>query len=411
MWAKLIEEHEKRIEAIKHTPKPDGPTLISSIDMRLLDTTTIKLSEFHDADIPPYAILSHTWGKNEVSFQDLHRVKSKGPQSYYKIARCCALAALQGYEWVWIDTCCIDKTSSSELSEAINSMYRWYQNSRICYAYLEDVSIDDMETFGSSRWFTRGWTLQELLAPAEVHFYDMRWTKLGSMRSLCEMVAAATDIPPKCLEDRAGVSVAARMSWASKRQTSRVEDLAYSLMGLFDVNMPLLYGEGPKAFMRLQHEIVRNIDDESLFAWTDSSLLVSGIFALSPAAFVDSGDVVARDYPVFYRREPNTVTSRGLSIELFGQVGKDAHSEFDLVPLHCARSADRSMPIVIQVLRYREPNTYARILPGKLGLLGMRDSHVGAELEVESRRVYIKPLYRAVSTFKDGRFYEPEATN
>ena len=93
--------------------------------MRLLDTTTIKLSEFHDADIPPYAILSQTWGKNEVSFQDLYRVKSKRPQGYYKIARCCALAASQGYKWVWIDTCCIDKTSSSELSEAINSMYRW----------------------------------------------------------------------------------------------------------------------------------------------------------------------------------------------------------------------------------------------------------------------------------------------
>ena len=275
---------------------------------------------------------------------------------------------------------------------------RWYQNSRICYAYLEDVSIDDMENFGSSRWFTRGWTLQELLAPAEVHFYDMRWTKLGSKRSLCEMVAAATNIPPECLEDRAGVSVAARMSWASKKQTSRIEDIAYSLMGLFDVNMPLLYGEGPKAFMRLQHEIVRNIDDESIFAWTDSSLLVSGIFALSPAAFVDSGDVVARDCSLFYRREPNTVTSRGLSIELFGKVGKDPHSEFDLVPLHCARSGDRSMPIMIQVLKEHKPDTYARILPGKLELLDMRNFDVGVELGVESRRVYVQPLYRAVST-------------
>ncbi|CAF9914377.1 MAG: hypothetical protein ALECFALPRED_009578 [Alectoria fallacina] len=355
--------------------------------MRLLDTTTIKLSEFHDADIPPYAILSHTWGKNESSFQDLHRVKSKGPQGYYKIARCCALAASQGYKWVWIDTCCIDKTSSSELSEAINSMYRWYQNSRICYAYLEDVSIDDMENFGSSRWFTRGWTLQELLAPAEVDFYDTRWTKVGSKRSLCETIAAATNIPPRCLEYRAGVSVAARMSWASKRQTSRVEDIAYSLMGLFDVNMPLLYGEGPKAFMRLQHEIVRNIDDESIFAWTDSSLLMSGIFALSPAAFVDSGDIVAKDYSQFYRREPNTVTSRGLSIELPGKVGKDHHHpNCEMVPLHCARSEDKNVPIMIRLCKDPKPYTFSRMSPNKLQVLDLRDFDVG----VDSRRVYVQ---------------------
>ena len=167
--------------------------------MRLLDTETIKLSEFFDADIPKYAILSHTWGKNEVTFQDLDRVRSKGPQAYHKIARCCALASSRGYQWVWIDTCCIDKSSSAELSEAINSMYRWYEYSQECYAYLEDVSIDDMDQFGSSRWFTRGWTLQELLAPMNLCFYDKDWTNLGSKQDLRKAIALATNIPESIL--------------------------------------------------------------------------------------------------------------------------------------------------------------------------------------------------------------------
>lgn len=163
--------------------------------MRLLNTKTIKLSEFFDADIPKYAILSHTWGKNEVTFQDLDRARAKGSKAYSKIACCCVIASSRGYQWVWVDTCCIDKSSSAELSEAINSMFRWYENSGECYAYLEDVSIDDMDQFGSSRWFTRGWTLQELLAPRKLYFYDKRWTTLGSKDSLCKEVALTTNIP------------------------------------------------------------------------------------------------------------------------------------------------------------------------------------------------------------------------
>lgn len=367
--------------------------------MRLLDTSTIMLSEFFDADIPPYAILSHTWGKNEVSFQDLDHVKTKGPQAYYKIARCCALAASQSYQWVWIDTCCIDKTSSAELSEAINSMYRWYKNSEICYGYLEDVSIDDMDTFGSSRWFTRGWTLQELLAPANVHFYDKRWTKLGSKQSLREAVAAATGVPIECLFHSEnvflGTSVAARMSWASKRQTSRVEDTAYCLMGLFDVNIPLLYGEGLKAFMRLQHEIVKNIDDESIFAWTDNSLSLSGMFALSPAAFVDSGDVVAKTFSQFHRSVPNTVTSRGLCIELVGKIEDHKHRE--LVALHCARSKDKNAPIILHIQKWNKPSiitqfNFTRTSPGKLEVLDF--GRFDLRRRAETRKIYVQPLYR-----------------
>lgn len=374
--------------------------------MRLLDTSTIMLSEFFDADIPPYAILSHTWGKNEVSFQDLDHVKTKGPQAYYKIVRCCALAASKGYNWVWIDTCCIDKTSSAELSEAINSMFRWYNNSEICYAYLEDVSFDDMKNFGSSRWFTRGWTLQELLAPRDVHFYDQRWTHLGSKVSLREAVATATGISADCFFTSVSIlattsipfqdsSVAEKMSWASKRKTSRVEDTAYCLMGLFDVNMPLLYGEGLKAFMRLQHEIVKNIDDESIFAWTDNSLSLSGMFALSPAAFVDSGDVVAKTFSQFHRSVPNTVTSRGLCIELVGKIEDHKHRE--LIALHCARSKDKNAPIILHIQKWNKPSiitqfNFTRTSPGKLEVLDF--GRFDLRRRAETRKIYVQPLYR-----------------
>ena len=317
--------------------------------MHLLDTTTIKLSEFFDADTPKYAILSHTWRKNEVTFQDLDRVRSEGPQAYSKIAACCAKAASHDYQWVWIDTCCIDKSSSAELSEAINSMYRWYQRSGECYVYLEDVSIDDMDQFGSSRWFTRGWTLQELLAPERLYFYDKRWKNLGSKQDLCKAIALATNIPESNLRQfkpRHPVSVAAKMSWASKRQTSRIEDTAYCLMGLFDINMPLLYGEGSKAFTRLQHEIVRNQDDESIFAWTGRFDGLGGVFAESPADFADSGDVVVHKFALFNRPEPNTVTSRGLSMQLVGKFGSEPDREW--VPLHCSRGG-LGKPLMIRI--------------------------------------------------------------
>ena len=358
--------------------------------MRLLNTKTIKLSEFFDADIPPYAILSHTWGKNEVTFQDLDHVRTKGPKAYPKIAGCCAKAASHGFKWVWIDTCCIDKSSSAELSEAINSMYRWYRHSRECYAYLEDVSIDVMDQFGSSRWFTRGWTLQELLAPETLYFYDKNWTNLGSKSDLCEAITLATKIPESIISQKyyglSHISAAAKMSWASRRQTSRVEDTAYCLMGLFDVNMPLLYGEGSKAFRRLQHEIVKNSDDESIFAWTDSSISFSGMFAWSPAAFAYSGNVIRENFEVFHRPEPNTVTSRGLSMQLLGKVedGSDLHRGFEeWVPLHCSRGNGGS-PLMVNLRLLYGPNIYCRKLPGTL-----KQFDEGSFTSRKIRKIYI----------------------
>jgi hypothetical protein len=168
-------------------------------------------------------------------------------------------------------SCCIDKTSSAELSEAINSMFRWYSRSKVCYAYLTDVSYDGFDdSLPKSRWFTRGWTLQELLAPSSVVFYSAEWTRIGDSEVLISVLRNVTRIDEGILSRTKSldwVSVAEKMSWAATRETTRVEDMAYCLLGIFDINMPLLYGEGGRAFQRLQEEILRNSQDQSLFAW------------------------------------------------------------------------------------------------------------------------------------------------
>jgi hypothetical protein len=260
--------------------------------MRLIHTTSGEFKEFFDSEIPPYSILSHRWGPDEVSFQDYEAGTKEFSEGHTKIRRCCALALERGFDWVWIDTCCIDKKSSAELTEAINSMYRWYENARECYAYLNDVTWaqigtkDEMEQsrkeFRDSKWFTRGWTLQELLAPELVLFFDRSWNLIGPKSSegvkvsdLATEISSITEIDIKYIKNvyrGRGACAAVKMSWVSRRQTSRSEDMAYCLLGIFDVNMPLLYGEGKKAFFRLQFEIIKQSDDESIFAWVANPL-------------------------------------------------------------------------------------------------------------------------------------------
>jgi len=228
--------------------------------MRLINTTTLQVEEFQNHEIPEYVILSHTWEEEEVSLQDMQTPACKKKRGYYKIKQCCEKVASDGFTYCWIDTCCIDKTSSAELSEAINSMYKWYQNSRICYAYLSDFEaspdlvMENYRSFTESRWWTRGWTLQELLAPSIVEFYSVNWVEVGTKLSLHEQITEITGIDEGvlCGADPLRRNVAVRMSWAARRKTTRIEDQAYCLMGLFHVNMPLLYGEGSRAFIRLQ---------------------------------------------------------------------------------------------------------------------------------------------------------------
>jgi hypothetical protein len=290
--------------------------------MHLLNTSTITLSEVKSEKPPAYAILSHQWGDSEVSFQDMQDGKA-----IQRVTRCCAQAAEDGWQYVWIDSCCIDKKSSAELSEAINSMFQWYRSAQVCYAYLGDV--DNTRAFHDSKWFTRGWTLQELLAPETVVFFDRNWIEIGTKSSLAPLISSITGIQHLFSFKKA--CVAQKMSWAAKRETTRVEDRAYCLMGLFDVNMPLLYGEGEKAFIRLQLEILSSVDDESIFAWAEDVvsekwwinswtkprnipfLKHTGLLASSPTAFEFSGDVQRAAFDG--GRPPYSMTNKGLRIE------------------------------------------------------------------------------------------------
>ena len=258
--------------------------------MKLLNANSRKLESFAGHRVPPFAILSHTWNQDEVTLQDLTvdpNVESK--KGYAKIRYTCDQAIRDGLDYCWVDTCCIDKTSSAELSEAINSMFSWYQNAHVCYAYLSDVtggwrwlkSTEDVPTkaidedeglpyLATSRWFTRGWTLQELIAPKRVMFFDRNWKLIGSRANIAEGLHRITRIDAEVLanpERLWNMSVAKRMSWAAHRETTRKEDEAYCLLGLFDINMPLLYGEGGKAFLRLQETIIRESTDHTIFAW------------------------------------------------------------------------------------------------------------------------------------------------
>jgi hypothetical protein len=301
--------------------------------MRLLDTRTMKLESYFD-NIPSYAILSHCWEEEEVIFADIahlsHPVKAeavRAKKGWEKIMRTCEQAVKDGLDYCWIDTCCIDKSSSAELSEAINSMFSWYKHSSKCYAYVADV--DDLHGFVGSKWFTRAWTLQELLAPSHIQtdastgmeFFSRDWKCLGSKGGLSTTISKATGIPREYLEglSLAKASISMRMSWAADRQATRAEDIAYSLLGIFDVNMPLLYGEGKtKAFRRLQEEIMRISEDETLFAWesTEFNVNMSGADVLSsdPKDFNEARDLVpfASDNPLI----PHSMTHRGLRISL-----------------------------------------------------------------------------------------------
>jgi hypothetical protein len=292
--------------------------------MRLLDTTTYILSEFQ-GDIPAYAILSHVWQREEVTFSDIATLnKAAKLKGFTKIVGACKTALKEGLKYIWIDTCCINKESSAELSEAINSMFIWYKNARVCYAYLSDVPGDEdpselNSSFVISRWFTRGWTLQELLAPLRVIFYGTNWVNIGDKGTLRETISIAIGIDTKQLVgiDEDGeplkledVPVGVRMSWAAHRLTTREEDTAYSLLGLFGVNMPLLYGEGSKAFIRLQHEIIKAYDDHSIFAFKGE-----GMLARSPSQFRESGEVGLLG-DIGELQAPYAITNKGLYIQL-----------------------------------------------------------------------------------------------
>lgn len=255
--------------------------------MRLLYTTSDGRFEWtknyiNNLEIPHYAILSHTWTDGqEVTFDGLKKINnakeigSPNSEGHRKLRFCAQQAKQDGLDYFWVDTCCIDKSDSSELQEAINSMFHWYQRAARCYVYLTDVDHDTLDedgepAFKQSRWFTRGWTLQELLAPKTVEFFSRKGRRLGDKDSLRNIIHGITGIPVDALlgSHLSEFTVSERFSWTDNRQTTREEDSAYCLLGIFGIYMPLIYGERKEnAIRRLKkvvHEASQDITDASV---------------------------------------------------------------------------------------------------------------------------------------------------
>lgn len=287
------------------------------------------------------------WGGEEVSFQDFNDPFRRTKKGYQKIDMTCRMASAAGLEYAWIDTCCIDKSSSAELTEAINSMYQWYGRAQVCYVFLADLpaSAPLDSALPNCRWFGRGWTLQELIAPNKILFFDRDWTNRGSKNELIDQLSKITGISSAILQHTqplSSLAVAQKMSWAAHRETTRVEDMAYCLLGIFDVNMPLLYGEEDKAFRRLQEEIVKSTADLSVFAWKRQALepmpnpkprVFCGLLAASPLAF--SGctltKVPRRD------RHDFSISNRGIrsQIQILSQPVPGQRTYRYVLPLDC----------------------------------------------------------------------------
>ncbi|KAI6913803.1 hypothetical protein KC318_g3884 [Hortaea werneckii] len=345
--------------------------------MWLLNAKTYALKFFHTAKTaPPYAILSHTWEDDEVLFKDMDDLeKAKAKSGWQKIEYICRQALEDGLQWAWVDTCCIDKSSSAELSEAINSMFKWHECSTVCYVYLCDVTmtaalrddaptvsewleradrrapvgptissfgrysietlwrfhvgdfrtviyeimfgikndhegytrpcneldislIDTLGAFSTAKWWSRGWTLQELLAPRNLVFMDQHWQQIARLSELVVTVSTISSVDVEVLLKTAPLKsrcIAERLSWASKRSTTREEDTAYALLGIFDANMPLLYGERSRAFERLQEVISQRSNDLSIYAWPRQPTVDKHLmYATAPSYFAGLSAVRTR---------------------------------------------------------------------------------------------------------------------
>jgi hypothetical protein len=251
--------------------------------MRLLKRSTsgdFNLVSFDDDHLPAYAILSHTWADGqEVTFGEVVAGTGKDETGYNKIHFCMDRATEDGLEYCWVDTCCIDKSIPQELQTTVNSMFRYYERASKCYVYLSDVQMPDEVTdvqafritwedaFRRSRWFSRGWTLQELLAPPTVEFFSKNRKWLGTKISLEKEIHEITQIPVVALRGQSltDFSVKERMSWAARRTTTFKEDEVYCLLGIFKVFLPLIYGEGKAyAALRLREEIARRQEGRSI---------------------------------------------------------------------------------------------------------------------------------------------------
>ncbi|KAF2993355.1 hypothetical protein E8E13_001213 [Curvularia kusanoi] len=240
--------------------------------MRLLHSDALGrlvLTDFRGKPIPPYAILSHRWSDSETRIEDVsNRNYEQREEGYRKLRFCAEQADRDGLRYYWIDTCCIDRWDNDERSKAINSMFQWYRNAARCYVFLSDVSVSSATdasqrssweaSFRRSEWFTRGWTLQELVAPMTVQFFSREGHHLGDKTSFEQLLHEITDIPLAALRNNPleQFSTSERQQWAKNRRTTEEEDIVYCLLGILGVSMPTTYGEGKQsALIRLQVEV------------------------------------------------------------------------------------------------------------------------------------------------------------
>lgn len=392
----------------------------------------------------PYAILSHVWQEDELVFADLQNRDLEG-KDYGKIIGAQGQAQRDGLQYVWIDTLCIDKSSSSELGEAINSMYKWYHQAAVCYVYLADLDGCPRLTdavlrsggtaderywgvlFRESKWFKRGWTLQELIAPDRLRFYDKSWNFIGTLEDLAATVSETTNIHLSMLRHQnkpEDFSIAQRMSWAANRETTRPEDRAYSLLGVLDITISIRYGEGSQAFLRLQEAIIARDADQSVFAWEiprvgDEDVQLkerrnsylwydhewSQLLAPSPDAFAGARDIV----PSMNASLPYRMTNLGLYITS----DVPEHSEETII-LNCHYKDDPTKAILLNIrhqetLRIRSEEAQGGLPPETIAHVFLRerstDSRIRSRLslmDVDQARLNAKP-----QTFYISRFFAP----
>ena len=387
---------------------------------------------------PEYAILSHRWGDHEVLFTDMSTGIPADTEGWSKIKESCKLAKSRGIDWIWIDTCCIDKWSNTELSEDLNLMYTYYARAKECYAYLSDVAWTPKGSGGrltregtgeKSEWFTRGWTLQELLAPGTpckgnddqpsitsgtMIFFDKDWKEIGAKADpdLCTEIAKHSRIRPEYITSpgtHQNASIAMKLSWAATRITEKLVDRIYSLLGVFDLQMPILYGEGEtNALMRLQLELIAQSDDQSIFAWMESSRYGEpdpcGMLATSLSDFSDSNDIV--NFPIKDKEKPlYGMTKEGLAFRVFNG-GKAMHnlegrsnSSKETVMLACSKSEEPAHPHVDR------RNVVVIDLRGKGGSLqrvGSGKWNLSNEFDVPTSKWWLNPGLRRVFYIKQG---------
>ncbi|KAI1128144.1 heterokaryon incompatibility protein-domain-containing protein [Nemania abortiva] len=444
--------------------------------MRLIDTLAmvndLKIRFKFSSDLEPgfqYAILSHTWGcvdeksnkwiyhDDEVKYdeQDCQRdflglsdasISLGKRKSYLKIYDTCRIALRLGYSYVWIDSCCIDKSNSSETAESINSMFRWYSEAAVCLVYLADSCGSKSFSVGANekgarsgdysshsrrlrtkngtpcRWFSRCWTLQELLANNMVYFYDNQWDSIGPLESLKDEISDITKIDTRALlhtKELWAYSIETKMSWAATRESSIPEDTAYCLLGLFDVNMPLIYGEGAgKAFQRLQLNIIQSTSDLSVFAWhekppgsDDSSRpQFYSLLARSPSQF-SYNKRISRLIPPRH----HNMTNKGMKMKnVLHQVNQGENNGKYFLCLQVEDEGNRGIGILLRKIGYNIFQRAAKSLVEISNLRHLRTTHTSFfyivvsehhsinSIDRDTKAIYIPREYAVLDVLPEG---------